>query len=94
MEETMCCFATILVLFGPRLAIILWWLFDMARWERAFDTIMWPILGFIFLPWTLIVYVLVFPGGVIGIDWLWMVLGVLMDIFSYTGGYRNRRWRR
>ena len=87
----MCCFFTALILFGPRLAILVWWLIDAARWGAAFNSFIWALLGFIFLPWTTIMYVLVFPGGVTGFDWIWLGLGLLADIFSYTGGgYGNR----
>lgn len=87
----MCCFFTSLVLFGPRLAILVWWLVNQARWELAFDSFIWPLLGFIFAPWTTIMYVLVFPGGVTGFDWVWIGLGVLADLGSYVGGgYGNR----
>jgi len=87
----MCCFFTSLVLFGPRLAILVWWLVNQARWQLAFDSFIWPLLGFIFAPWTTIMYVLVFPGGVNGFDWIWLGLGVLADLGSYVGGgYGNR----
>jgi hypothetical protein len=88
----MCCLVTVMVLLGPRLGIIFWWLFDMSRWESAFSTFVLPLLGFIFLPWATLAYVWVFPGGVTGFDWLWLVLGFVLDISSYTGGgYGNRR---
>jgi hypothetical protein len=88
----MCCFFTVIVFLGPRAGILVWWLLDMPRWERAFDTFVWPLLGAIFLPWTTLAYVLVFPLGVTGIDWLWLALGFVLDILSYTGGgYGNRR---
>jgi hypothetical protein len=92
----MCCLVAVILLLGPRLGILVWWLIDMGRWERAFDTFIWPLLGFIFLPWTTLAYVLIFPGGVVGFDWLWLVLGFLLDISSYTGGGLGgrRRWRR
>jgi hypothetical protein len=92
----MCCLITVAVLLGPRLGVFLWWLFDMVRWERTFDSVLWPILGFVFLPWTTLAYVLVFPGGVSGIDWLLVVLAALIDLSSYSGsGYGNRVfWRR
>ncbi len=36
-------------------------------------------------------YVLVFPGGIIGFDWIWLGLGLLVDIGSHAGGgYTNR----
>jgi hypothetical protein len=47
------------------------------------------------LPWTTLAYVLVFPGGVTGFDWIWLILGILIDLGAYSGsGYGNRRWRR
>ena len=87
----MCCLATILVILGPRIGILFWWLADQARWNLAFDTFLWPLLGFLFVPWTTLMYVLVFPGGVDGFDWVWLGLAFLADIFSYAGGgYTNR----
>ena len=36
-------------------------------------------------------YVLVFPGGIDGFDWVWLGMGFLLDIFSTAGGgYTNR----
>ena len=87
----MCCLVAILVFLGPRAAIIVWWLFDMRRWSDTFTTFILPVLGFIFLPWATLAYVLVFPGGVSGLDWLWLILAFLVDIGSLTGGYGNRR---
>ena len=87
----MCCLFTALVFLGPRVAGILWWLIQPIRWNVAFNSIIWPILGLIFLPWTTLMYVIVSPGGIIGLDWLWLVLAVLADISIYAGGgYGNR----
>jgi len=90
----MCCFFTILLLLGPRVADIIWWIANPNRWVGAvgaFDSAIWPILGIIVLPWTTLMYVLVYPGGVTGLDWLWMILAVLADVATYSGGgYGNR----
>ncbi len=87
----MCCLLTVLVFFGPRLGILVWWLFDRLRWQLAFDNFIWAFLGFIFLPWTTLMWVAVFPGGIVGFDWLLLGLALLVDIGSYTGGgYGNR----
>ena len=90
----MCCLFAVLVFLGPRAGILVWWLLDMPRWERAFDTFVWPLLGAIFLPWTTLAYVVVFPGGVTGFDWLWLALGLILDISFYISGGFRRRWRR
>jgi hypothetical protein len=87
----MCCLFTTLVLLGPRIAGLLWWLISPVRWNLAFGSIIWPILGLIFVPWTTIMYVLVAPGGVVGFDWLWLGLSVVADLGMYAGGgYGNR----
>ena len=87
----MCCFLTALLFFGPRLAILIWWLVERARFALAFgDSFLWPLLGFIFLPWTLIMYLLVFPGGITGFDWIFLGLGLFADLSGYFGSYRNK----
>lgn len=89
----MCCFFTTLVLFGPRLAILVWWLLDSLRWQATFQTWIWPLLGFIFVPWTTLMYVLVYPGGIVGFDWIWLGLALVIDIGSYAGGGWGNRGR-
>jgi len=88
----MCCLFTVLVFLGPRFGGILWWLFQPARWvgetnASAFSSIIWPILGIIFLPWTTLMYVAVAPGGINGLfEWAFLILAVVIDIGAYTGG--------
>jgi hypothetical protein len=82
----MCCFFTALVFLGPRAAVLVWWLINPLRFNIAFNTIILPILGIIFLPWTTLMYLLVFPGGIVGFDWLWLGLGVVADIAMHGGG--------
>ena len=87
----MCCFFTAMVLLGPRAAIIVWGIAQPVRWQAAFSTFIWPLLGFLFLPWTTLMYVAVAPGGVTGVDGIWLGLAVFADIASYAGSaYRNR----
>jgi hypothetical protein len=87
----MCCFFTTLVFLGPRAAILIWWLVNPVRWQATFSSFIWPLLGFLFVPWTTLMYVLVAPGGVVGFDWIWLGLAVLADISMYAGGgYGNR----
>ena len=88
----MCCVFTILVVLGPRFGGAIWWLVNPARWNLAFDgSWLWPILGLIFLPWTTLMFVIVFPAGVVGWDWLWIGLAAVSDILWYTGAAARRR---
>jgi hypothetical protein len=87
----MCCVFTVLLFFGPRLAILMWWLFDKFRFQDTFGTFIWPLLGFIFLPWTTLMYVIVYPNGFSTLNWVFLGLALLADIASYAGGgYGNR----
>ena len=89
----MCCFLTALILAGPRLGILVWWLLQPVRWQAAFPSFIWPLLGFIFVPWTTLMYVLVAPGGVVGFDWILLGLAVLADIAMHGGGAFGNRDR-
>ncbi len=89
----MCCFLTALMLFGPRLAIIVGYLIDPVRFNAATNNaFLLTCLGFLFLPWTLLAYVLVWQPaiGVQGFGWVIVGLAFLFDLTSYGGGYRNR----
>jgi hypothetical protein len=83
-----------LALLGPRIMAIIWWLADSARWTLTFgDNYLLPALGIAFLPWTTIVYVLCFPEGIAGLDLMWLIVAVIVDMGSYLGGgigSRNR----
>jgi hypothetical protein len=87
----MCFFLTVLLL-GPRVGILLWWLFEPNRWDAAFSSVFWPILGFIFLPWTTLMFVLVAPfGNVEEWDWFWLTMAFIADFVSWTSNaYTNR----
>ena len=89
----MCCILAALFAFGPRAGILVWWLFDQVRWNQAFDNFLWPLAGFLVAPWTTLMYVAVFPLGITGFDWIWLGLGVVFDIFSWSGGAYTGRNR-
>ena len=87
----MCCVFTILLFFGPRLGILVWWLITPRYVGAAFNSWILAILGWLFLPWTTLMYIIIYPNGVIGFDWVWLGLALLADIASYAGGgYGNR----
>lgn len=89
----MCCFFVSLVFFGPRLAFLVYWLIAPVRVNTAYATFNFPwlvgILGLVFLPWTSLMYVIVFPLN--GYDWIWIGLGVMLDVLSYVGGFHKRQ---
>lgn len=78
--------------FAPRLVLILMWIVG-PRINAVFDTWIWPLLGIIFLPYTTIMYVLVWSPatGLTGWDWVWVGLGVVLDIMKWSQIGNNRK---
>jgi hypothetical protein len=90
-----CCIFAVAASFFPRIALLFMWIFtDYVT--RAFDGLIWPLLGLIFLPFTTIMFCLVYSpvaGGVVGANWIWVFLGLLLDISSYASGRYGQRSR-
>ena len=85
------CLLAAVIAFAPRLALIIMWIFG-SRVSLAFESWIWPLLGLIFLPYTTIFYVLVWsPGGVTGWDWVWVGLGLLLDLVKWGQVANTRR---
>jgi hypothetical protein len=85
------CVLIVLLLLGPRAVIVVWWLLAPLQWSAAFGSLLVPIIGFLLLPWTTLMYVLVAPGGIVGLDYLWLALALLADLSSHAGVYGRRR---
>lgn len=75
-------------LFIPRLVVLGLWFFS--DWfQGLFDTLLWPILGFIFLPTTLLWYA--FVQYQFGGQWtLWPIVGLVIALLLDTAPRRGR----
>ena len=90
----MCCLLVVLSLLGPRVAFLVTWLATNRVAVAFHDGWVVPLLGLVFLPWTALLYTLAYApvGGVSGLGWLFVGLGVLADLGSYVSGpYQRRR---
>ncbi len=87
----MCCGLAILALIGPRAAVLFWWLIRPGYFGETFSTILWPLLGFIFLPWVTLMYLVVAPGGLNFLDWLLLGLALVIDISAYGGSAYSQK---
>ena len=88
-----CLFALIAGMF-PRLGSLLIWLARPTMFSAAFNgSWFWPLLGIIFLPFTTLMYVILWSPG-IGLttwDWVWLIMAVFIDIMHYSStAYQNR----
>jgi hypothetical protein len=84
------CLFAVIALMAPRIAVALLWF--LTHWfDGLFPTLLWPILGFIFLPTTLLWYTAVIRwfGG----QWtFWPIVGIVVALLidvSPAGGRRR-----
>ena len=81
-------------LVSPRLALFLLWIFGDLL-SRAFSSWVIPLLGFFLLPWTTLAYAAFWDWGpghhVVGYEWIFVGLAVVVDLSSYAGGRAARR---
>jgi hypothetical protein len=89
------CLLAIVVLAFPRIVLVLMWLFSNIL-DRAYHGLVIPLLGFIFLPITTIVYAWMATNGMpmAGFNLVILVIAVLLDAGSHGSGagyYRRRR---
>ncbi len=76
------CFLLLVILLFPRVALVLMWFFSTYL-QRAFHNgLIVPVLGFIFLPVTTIVYAWQLNNGMpaAGINLLWLLVAVVIDL--------------
>ena len=86
----MCCWLLIAFGFAPRVALFFMWLFT-DRISAAFDGILLPLIGFFLMPWTTLVYTLVSPGGLDGLDIVMLVIAIGADLGIWGGGAKKRK---
>ena len=96
-----CCLTTIIFGLVSRIAILLWWLVDQPLFTNAFKSLvlpgnisfpawLWTLAGAIFLPWTTLAYLFLFPGGIVGYEWIVLGVALLIDLAGHGGTYRHR----
>ncbi len=88
------CLLAIAAFFVPRLVIVLVFLFSDYL-GRAYQTNLWPILGFIFMPLTTLAYAFAInsAGALSGLYLALFVIAVLMDL-GFIGGHASREQSR
>jgi hypothetical protein len=86
------CLLAMAAAFAPRVVLIIMWIVG-PRVNAAFNNLIVPLLGLVFLPYTTIMYVLVWNPvtGVTGWDWLWIGLGVWLDVIKWSRIIENRK---
>jgi hypothetical protein len=88
------CLLLLLVLAFPRLVLVLMFLFTNYL-HRAYHGLILPLLGFLFLPLTTIVYAWLVNThrGIEGVYLIVLIVAVIIDMGGWGGGEWHRRRR-
>ncbi len=86
------CLIALFALFVPRITLALVFLFSDYL-HRAYETAIWPVLGFLFMPLSTLAYAFAVNsnGTVTGLYLVVVVVAVLMDLGCVGGGARCGR---
>ncbi|MBV9404118.1 MAG: hypothetical protein JO211_02160 [Acidobacteriaceae bacterium] len=87
------CLLALLAVAFPRVAIVLLWLFS-SFFSGVYNNIIIPVLGFLFLPLTLIVYTYLektHPGPLGTQQLIFIFIAVILDLGLIGGGTYRRR---
>lgn len=90
-----CCAILLLLFLGPRLAMIAMAMFSDYLGRAFGDALLWPLLGWLFLPWTTLAYAWAINsrGEVAGFQMVVLIVAVLVDLGLIGGGAAKRRSR-
>jgi hypothetical protein len=89
------CVAIIFAVFFPRLILIAIAIFT-TWFSQAFATLLWPILGFLFMPYTTLAYMAAMLNNHRSVDGWWLALVIaaaVIDLGGQGGSARRRRRR-
>jgi hypothetical protein len=86
------CITILVGALAPRLALLAGWSNDQPYWDSVFGSQLWLLAGFLFLPWTTLIYGLVAPNGLTLLNIVFLVLGLVADLTTWgIGGLSGRK---
>lgn len=88
------CLLALIAFFFPRVVIALLVIFGDYI-GRAYETTLWPLLGFFFAPFTTLTYAWAInsQGSVSGFPLIVMIIAILLDLGIIGGGAKAKKLR-
>lgn len=71
----------------PRFLLLVGWSNDQAYWGSLFGSPVWFLGGFIFFPWTTLIYGFVQLNGLNVLNLIFLVFGFLIDLGTWGVGF-------
>ncbi len=70
----------------PRFALLVGWANDPTFWQGLFGAPVWFLGGFLFFPWTTLVYGLAQVNGMTFLNWIFVICALLIDLGTWGVG--------
>jgi hypothetical protein len=85
------CISLVMGVIAPRLFLLVGWSNDQAYWNGLLGSAVWLGLGWLFLPWTTLMYGLVQPNGLSFLNWIFIIAAVALDLGTWGVGVLGGR---
>ena len=70
----------------PRFVLLVGWANDQTFWSNLLGAPVWFLGGFLFFPWTTLIYGLVQQNGLSLLNWIFIGLALLCDLGTWGVG--------
>jgi hypothetical protein len=70
----------------PRFILLVGWSNDPTYWESLFGSSLWLLGGFLFLPWTTVIWGLAEPNGLSLLNLIFLGCAFLLDLATWGIG--------
>ena len=70
----------------PRFVLLVGWVNDANAWTSLFGAPVWFLFGFLFFPWTTLIYGFVVQNGMSLINWIFVGAALLIDLGTWGIG--------
>ena len=70
----------------PRFVLLVAWTNDQSFWANLFGAPIWFVAGFLFLPWTTLIYGLLAANGMSLLNWIFVLFAVGADLGTWGVG--------
>ncbi len=76
----------------PRFVLLVGWVNDPTAWSNLFGSPVWFLGGFLFFPWTTLVYGIGAVNGMTLLNWIFVLFAFLIDLGTWgLGAFATRK---